>query len=147
MLALFVPRFGAGAGGLVFIAMLGILLAVAIPSYQDYVARAQVQEGILQASMARTCVEKYYAQHADVPESNADCGIAAAQEMAGKYVNDVAIGTGGTVTVTFRTAGTARTISGGTLVFEPMLDENDKLFWDCSRSSIPSKLLPAECRR
>lgn len=41
--ALFVPRFGIGGGGsfIAIIAIVGILAAVAIPAYQDYIKRAQ----------------------------------------------------------------------------------------------------------
>lgn len=41
---------------MVAIGVIGVLAAVALPSYQDYMMRAKVSELILAASSARTCV-------------------------------------------------------------------------------------------
>jgi Zn-dependent protease with chaperone function len=56
LVALFVPGAAGGLGAfLVMMAMLGILAAVAVPAYQDYLARARhVGLGIGQASAMRT---------------------------------------------------------------------------------------------
>jgi type IV pilus assembly protein PilA len=43
---------------MIVVAIIGILAAVALPAYQDYVARAKVSETVLAASSARTCVTK-----------------------------------------------------------------------------------------
>ena len=41
---------------MIVVAIIGILAAVAIPQYQNYVARAQVSEALVLASGAKTAV-------------------------------------------------------------------------------------------
>ena len=44
---------------MIVVAIIGILAAVAIPQYQNYVARAQVSETLVLASGAKTAVAEY----------------------------------------------------------------------------------------
>jgi type IV pilus assembly protein PilA len=43
---------------MIVIAIIGILAAVALPAYQDYVNRAKTSEVVIAASAARTCVSE-----------------------------------------------------------------------------------------
>jgi len=45
---------------MIVVAIIGILAAIAIPSYQDYVARARVSEGLTMASSIKTAVTEYW---------------------------------------------------------------------------------------
>ena len=49
---------------MIVIAIIGILAAVALPAYQDYMIRAKVSEAVLAASSARTAVSETYSQKA-----------------------------------------------------------------------------------
>ena len=44
---------------MIVVAIIGILAAIAIPQYQNYVARAQVSEGLLLASGAKVAIAEY----------------------------------------------------------------------------------------
>ena len=46
---------------MIVVAIIGILAAVAIPSYQDYTKRAHVSEGMALVSHARSTVAEYLA--------------------------------------------------------------------------------------
>ncbi len=45
---------------MIVVAIIGILAAVALPAYQEYVVRAKVSEVILAASACRTAISEAY---------------------------------------------------------------------------------------
>ena len=55
---------------MIVIAIIGILAAVALPAYQDYVLRAKASEVVLAASSARTCVSEINQGSADRANAN-----------------------------------------------------------------------------
>jgi type IV pilus assembly protein PilA len=46
---------------MIVVAIIGILAAIALPQYQDYTIRAQISEGLVLASAAKTAVAETYA--------------------------------------------------------------------------------------
>ena len=48
---------------MIVVAIIGILAAVAIPQYQNYVARAQVSEALVLASGAKTAMAEFLSTH------------------------------------------------------------------------------------
>ena len=52
---------------MIVVAIIGILAAVAIPQYQNYVARAQVVEALSLATVAKTGYAEYYSVHGTLP--------------------------------------------------------------------------------
>ena len=52
---------------MIVVAIIGILAAVAIPQYQNYVARTQVAEGLSLASGIMTALAEYYDVHGEFP--------------------------------------------------------------------------------
>ena len=60
---------------LAFVAMIGILAAVAIPAYQDYTIRAKVSQGLVYGSQYKAQVEEYAIQNQQWPESSDDINI------------------------------------------------------------------------
>ena len=60
---------------MIVIAIIGILAAIAIPAYQDYVIRSQVSEGLAMASAAKASVAEFYANRGAWPASNSEAGI------------------------------------------------------------------------
>ena len=68
---------------MIVVAIIGILAAVAIPSYQDYTARAQVSEGLSLTSQFKTPLAEYYA---DKGLYDAADIVAMGGTTTGKYV-------------------------------------------------------------
>lgn len=63
VLALFVPRVGAGGAGgaIVIIAIVGIMAAIAIPAYQDYVKKARAEQNLSAVQDQETAMVEHYA--------------------------------------------------------------------------------------
>ena len=85
---------------MIVVAIIGILAAIAIPAYQDYIIRAQVSEGLTMASAAKASVSEFYANRGAWPADNSAAGLGSATTINGKYVSGISVGGGG-ITVTF----------------------------------------------
>ena len=87
---------------MIVVAIIGILAAVAIPQYQNYVARAQVAEGLAMVSVAKTALVEYHSTTGNWPtpaDSLAEggayimrlVGLDPKESYTGNYVGDVAV--------------------------------------------------------
>lgn len=129
---------------MIVIAILGILLAIAIPAYSDYTIRAKVAEGISLASPAKMAVSETRVSTARFPDDNGAAGIpATAASIASTHVSSVLIGSAGTVTVTFRNIDAQ--VDGSTLVMTPTFITNN-VQWTCNEGTVADRFLPSRCR-
>ena len=124
---------------------IGILAAISIPAYQDYLARSQVSEGAVLADGAKTAVAEYYSNHGTLPADNAAAGLAESPAIRGKYVSSVAV-SGGRIAVAFDTAGANATIRDKLLILTPAPAQGS-MTWSCTDSTLPDRDLPMSCRQ
>ncbi|WP_343655165.1 pilin [Cupriavidus sp.] len=138
---------------MIVVAIIGILAAIAIPQYQDYIARAQVSEGLTLASGQKASVTETFSQTGTCP-NNATAmanGIPAAADINGKYVERVNVGgtanDSGNCTIisTFRQNGVSKELKGKAMTL--MMDNADKgsIKWICSADKIAQRFLPQAC--
>lgn len=125
----------------VFIAILGILAAIAIPAYQDYTTRARTTEGVAIGKSAADAVANYYHVHQLVPAKLSQAGYVPPASQAIRSVEVDA--DSGTVSVIM--AGSP--IEGKALLLIPALDANNRIAWTCASKDIPDKFLPQHCRQ
>ena len=71
---------------MIVVAIIGILAAVALPAYQDYVARSQMSEAFVLASGQKGAVAEIWSNKGDVPTTNTAADIANATDIKGKYM-------------------------------------------------------------
>ena len=55
---------------MIVVAIIGVLAAIAIPQYENYVARTQVAEALSLAPVVKTAYEEYYSVHGALPPEN-----------------------------------------------------------------------------
>ena len=134
----------------IVVAIIGILAAVAIPAYQDYIARAQMSEAMILSDGLKTAVTEAYSQTATCP-ANETSGIAAALQINGNYVASVtaAGGTGPcTITALMKDAASGAVAAGIagkslTLTMGASLPAGS-VTWVCT-SNAQQKYLPKAC--
>lgn len=133
---------------MIVVAIIGILAAIAIPRYQDYVARSQVTEAINLSSGLKTSVAEIYANTGELAGIDSGTnGIPAATSVTGSYVTGVAV-LNGVITATMgNNANSVLTETGSNAV---VLTPNDlsagSITWVCTDSSVEEQYLPQNCR-
>lgn len=124
---------------LVTIAIIGILMSIAIPAYQNYIHKAEVMEGMNLATQAKLAITE---QSLSMPLSRMTDNNAAhlppPELLKGKYVSQVEVKNGGVIQVSF-------THLQGSLIFTP-LEAAGLITWACqSNQTDLDAYLPAGC--
>ena len=55
---------------MIVVAIVGILAAIALPAYQDYVVRSKMSEAEAAIAACKTSVSEYLSSHSTVPPNN-----------------------------------------------------------------------------
>jgi type IV pilus assembly protein PilA len=148
---------------MIVIAIIGILAALAIPAYQDYLIRTQASEGLAMASAAKAAVAEFRANRGTWPPTNTEAGIGSATDIDGKYVESITIDSG-TITVDYGNEANVK-IASGVVGLRPGVSANEDVVWQCANAAVPAgwaggttsagpmpgniilnKYLPAPCR-
>ncbi|MFO1423600.1 MAG: pilin [Candidatus Competibacteraceae bacterium] len=128
---------------MIVVAIIGILAAIAIPAYQDYVIRAQVSEANILAGGLKPQVADIYANEGQLASMNSgQMGIPLAVSITGKYTTKVVVA-GGLITAHMGKEANVK-VSGQTLVLSPFQNAGS-LAWQCQFSG-PPQYAPKACR-
>jgi type IV pilus assembly protein PilA len=123
---------------MIVIAIIGILAAIAIPAYQDYVIRSQVSEGLAMASATKASIAEFFADRGTWPANNGALGITTSPQ--GKYVSSIDVNAG-IITVTYgNDANPAIGNPGKTLSLTPAATTNLDVVWKCGGRALSGSL-------
>ena len=126
---------------MIVVAIVGILAAIALPAYQDYVIRSKVSE--LEAALAacKTSVAEYASSHGSSP---ADTAASGCSTLATQYVaSGVSVNNG---TITGTTTGIGGTNVTLTLTPAPTSSADMTKWTGTYIGSSPSKYVPSSFR-
>src|SRR5256885_14629631 len=139
---------------MIVVAIIGILAAVAIPAYQDYIARAQVSEAVSLLGSGKTPLTEYYNDKGVWP-------TAAGSVMgntAGKYTGSIAMASGGgssaftaQLNATMKASNVNSNITGKSVA---LYTTNGGKVWTCAIAGTPvsvgtalsPKYVPGACK-
>ncbi|MCC6212860.1 MAG: pilin [Burkholderiales bacterium] len=133
---------------MIVVAIIGILAAVAIPAYQDYIARSQVSEAVSLMGSGKTPLAEYFADKGTWPGSLSDV----MGNTSGKYTGSIVqtgtptvSGTSSAYTIgaSMKTSTINAAITGKTLY---LFTTDSGKTWNCTRGDIDNKYLPGACR-
>ena len=140
---------------MIVVAIIGILAAVAIPAYQDYIARAQVSEAVNLLGGGKTPMAEYFADKGQWPQTAGSV----MGNTSGKYTASIGYSGGsapaaGVQTVVLeaqmKTSGINAGITGKSVWLQ---STNGGKIWTCTLSpavaggtALDSKYVPGSCR-
>lgn len=147
------------------VAIIGILAAIAIPLYSDYVARAQFSEGLMLAKGQEAAVAEIYSHTGICPNNSEDgaAGIPAAADIFGRYVTSVTtryfdigeslefgpIGNFCWITARFREANISKALAGKfvSISVGSSADRHEpRPGISFCRTDVDERFVPLECR-
>jgi Zn-dependent protease with chaperone function/type II secretory pathway pseudopilin PulG len=140
VLALFVPRVGVRGGGplvslMVVVAIIGILAAIALPAYQDYMGRAKAASAFATGDNLENSISEYITTNGTLPDALDSVGYVAGSDSAIDSIDYDS--SSGSFTIYLP--------GGNTIIYAPSM-EGEAVQWDCTGGTLEQKLRPQACR-
>jgi len=145
---------------IVVVAIIGILVAIALPVYTNAAIKTRVTEGILAASQCRTAIAEVYQTGSPLkPPGSNGWGCESTSGEATKYVETITTDNNGVITVFTSMAPELKGAANHTLTLTPMTAAGTPLTvsdmptqvgqFRCQSGGffpIPPKYLPGSCK-
>jgi type IV pilus assembly protein PilA len=129
---------------MIVVAIIGILASVALPAYQDYLARTQLTEAVSLLAGGKAPLAEYIYDKGALPDSATFDDLVPVR--AGKYVESIVLtGTIGNLimTATMKTLQVSAQIQGRTVTLSTT---DTGKSWQCAAGTVNPRFLPSACR-
>ena len=127
---------------MIVVAIVGILAAIALPAYQDYIIRSKMSEGVAAAAACKTSVSEYVSTKNAWPASTALSGCST---LTTQYVASTGVGANGVISVT--TVNTGSKPGACVLVLTPTTPGlPDITSWIGTSTGCDAKYVPSNFR-
>ncbi len=144
---------------MIVIAIVGILAAIALPAYQDYLIRSRMSEPLAALAEAKTSVAEYLASQNELPATQAVSGIKSVHP-AKTFLNTLNYTRTNAITATLKVevssgpGGALPTTEATRNEFQMIGTVNttdNEISWNCTTAgltttAVKSNYLPATCR-
>jgi len=132
---------------MIVVAIIGILAAVAIPAYQDYLNRSKMSEVLAAVSACKTSVSEYAAAKNVLPN---DITTSGCSNAATTYMSSMDVTAGGIIQATVgaiadQTGKFVKMMPSKTVAYAAAGDGDPIVAWKCSYDGN-AKYVPATCR-
>ena len=125
---------------MIVVAIIGILAAIAVPAYQNYLIRSQVAEANSLVGGIEGAWNLNYGDTGVPATGNAALGITA--PISGRYVNAVAVTGPGQITATFGSNANAA-LNNLTIVYTAVKSPNGDITWMCNAGTSTTNTMAA----
>jgi type IV pilus assembly protein PilA len=127
---------------MIVVAIVGILAAIALPAYQDYIIRSKMSEGVAAAAACKTSISEYVSTKNAWP---ADADTAGCSSTATTYVASLDVTGNGVISV--NTQATGSKPNDCTLILTPSFVALPEITgWTGSHANCDAKYVPSNFR-
>ena len=132
---------------MIVVAIIGIIVALAVPAYQDYTLKARISEASSLSAAVRTAIDVAYSEGillANMPVTASSLGVSAPTSYNSKYVASVGAEPNGVILVTLHASETTLGTNTGLLIRYAPVRRGGNLQWQISYggSTVPDRYIP-----
>lgn len=132
---------------MIVVAIVGILAAIAIPAYKDYIVRSKVSECAATLGACKTSVTEFYNTKVRMPGNFTSAGCST---NASQYCNTLTVASSGNISINVESDTTGVRTSGDTvgdcgLTLIPQVGNSEITGWTGSTGCM-TKYVPAQFR-
>jgi type IV pilus assembly protein PilA len=127
---------------MIVVAIVGILAAIALPAYQDYIIRSKMSEAVAAVAACKTSVSEYAATRNALPADNSSAGCSVVQTQ---YVDGASTGWDGSA-INYTSRSTGALASECTLTLTPQGSPPQFTGWVGTSTGCLPKYVPSNFR-
>jgi len=136
---------------MIVVAIMGILVAIAMPQYQNYQIRSKVTEALVMGASVKVAVASYYSSKGEWPVSNAEAGLPEAVDLSSTYIRKIVVGGTdcGHIKIRLQNDTALGNLADKWLWMRPtMSTSGGSIEWSCAVESFNNTehLVPKQCR-